>query len=144
MASSNALSPPDWTFFVFAAFVLALLTFILSLSYFLGQRHSAKATGQPYESGILETGSARLRFSAQFYLMAMMFVIFDIEVVFIVLWAVAFNELGWPGYLAIFVFIFLLLAVLIYEWSIGALNFGPDGKKILKAYKKLNVQKPSV
>ncbi len=144
MVSSNALIPPYWTFFVFAAFVLALLTLILSLSYFLGQRHTAAATGQPYESGILETGSARLRFSAQFYLMAMMFVIFDIEVVFIVLWAVAFDELGWPGYLAICVFIFLLIAVLIYEWSIGALNFGPDGKKILKAYKKLNVQKPGV
>lgn len=144
MASSNAFSPPNWTFFVFAAFVLALLTLILSLSYFLGQRHNAKATGQPYESGILETGSARLRFSAQFYLMAMMFVIFDIEVVFIVLWAVAFNELGWPGYLAICVFIFLLFAVLIYEWSIGAFDFGPDGKKILKAFKKLNVQKPGV
>lgn len=142
--ASNVLSPPDWAFFVFAAFVLALLTLILSLSYFLGQRHSAKATGQPYESGIVQTGSARLRFSAQFYLMAMMFVIFDIEVVFIVLWALAFNELGWPGYLAISVFIFLLIAVLFYEWSIGALDFGPDGKKILKAYKKVNIQKSGV
>lgn len=144
MAQPNSLSPPDWPFLIYGLFVLLLLTIILSLSYFLGQRHQARATGQPYESGILETGSARLRFSAQFYLMAMMFVIFDIEVVFIVLWALAFNELGWPGYIAIAVFIGLLFAVLIYEWSIGALDFGPDGKKLLKAYKKLNVQKLGV
>jgi NADH-quinone oxidoreductase subunit A len=144
MAQPNSLNSPDWPFLIYGLFVLLLLTLILSLSYFLGQRHQARATGQPYESGILETGSARLRFSAQFYLMAMMFVIFDIEVVFIVLWALAFNELGWPGYIAIAVFIGLLFAVLIYEWSIGALDFGPDGKKLLKAYKKLNVQKLGV
>jgi len=100
--------------------------------------------GQPYESGILETGSARLHFSAQFYLVAMMFVIFDIEVVFIVLWALAFKELGWPGYLGICVFIGLLVVVLIYEWSLGALDFGPSGKKILQAYKKLILKKTDI
>jgi NADH-quinone oxidoreductase subunit A len=144
MTEPNSMGTPEWPFLVYGGFVFLLLTIILSLSYFLGQRHQAKSTGQPYESGILETGSARLRFSAQFYLMAMMFVIFDIEVVFIVLWALAFNELGWPGYIAISVFIGLLVAVLIYEWSIGALDFGPDGKKLLKKYKKLNVQKTGV
>lgn len=135
---------PFWPFLVYGAFVLALLTLILCLSYFLGQRHRDRATGQPYESGIVETGSARLRFSAQFYLVAMIFVIFDIEVVFIVLWAVAFEELGWAGYLGISIFIALLIAVLIYEWSIGALDFGPDGKKILKAYRKLPLKKPLI
>jgi NADH-quinone oxidoreductase subunit A len=144
MTEPNSIAPPEWPFLVYGGFVFLLLTLILTLSYFLGQRHSERATGQPYESGILETGSARLRFSAQFYLMAMMFVIFDIEVVFIVLWAVAFNELGWAGYIAISVFIGLLIAVLIYEWSIGALDFGPDGKKLLKAYRKLNTEKQGV
>jgi NADH-quinone oxidoreductase subunit A len=133
----QASGTPGWPFWVYTLLVFALLTLILSLSYFLGQRHRGGASGQPYESGIMETGSARLRFSAQFYLVAMMFVIFDIEVVFIVLWALAFHELGWPGYLGICVFIGLLFAVLIYEWSVGALDFGPDGKKILKAYRKL-------
>lgn len=117
--------------------MLILLTVIISVSYMLGERHRDRATGEPYESGILQTGSARLRFSAQFYLVAMMFVIFDVETVFIVLWALAFKELGWPGYTAISVFIGLLVAVLIYEWTIGALNFGPDGRKILRAYHKL-------
>ena len=144
MSDPNSLSTPEWPFLVYGAVVLLVLAVILILSYFLGQRHNDQATGQPYESGILETGSARLRFSSQFYLMAMMFVIFDIEVVFIVLWALAFNELGWAGYIAISFFIGLLIAVLIYEWSIGALDFGPDGKKLLKIYKKLNVQKSGV
>lgn len=133
---------PLWPIVAYAGAVFVLLAMILSISYFLGQRHSDRATGQPYESGILEFGSARLRLSAQFYLIAMLFVIFDIEVVFIVLWAVAFNELGWPGYIGICVFIGLLFAVLIYEWSIGALDFGPDGKKILKAYRKKILKKP--
>lgn len=137
----NETNTPFWPFLVYGVLVLFLLVFILCLSYFLGQRHSAKATGQPYESGILETGSARLRFSAQFYQVAMMFIIFEIEVVFIVLWAVAFKELGWPGYIGISIFIGILLAVLIYEWRIGALDLGPDGKKILKAYRKLTLKK---
>ena len=144
MTEIHADPTPFWPFPVYAAIVFFLLGFILILSYFIGQRHKDRATDQPYESGVLETGSARLRFSAQFYLIAMMFVIFDIEVVFIILWALAFNELGWPGYLAITVFIVLLFAVLIYEWSIGALNFGPDGKKILKAYHKLNLKKTEI
>lgn len=144
MNSSNPSSTPFWPLFVYGAFVLILLTVIISLSYFLGQRHKARAMGEAYESGIVETGSARLHFSAQFYLVAMMFVIFDVEVVFIVLWALAFKELGWAGYLGICVFIGLLVAVLIYEWSLGALDFGPNGKKILKAYKKLILKKPGV
>jgi NADH-quinone oxidoreductase subunit A len=137
MTEVQAETAPFWPFIVYILVVFVLLALILTLSYFIGQRHKDRATDQPYESGIIETGSARLRFSAHFYLIAMMFVIFDIEVVFIILWALAFNELGWAGYIAISVFIVLLFAVLVYEWSIGALNFGPDGKKILKAYQKL-------
>jgi NADH-quinone oxidoreductase subunit A len=141
MAEASSSTTPFWPFWVYTAFVFLLVIAILSLSYILGQRHKDRATGQPYESGIVETGSARLRFSAQFYLVAMMFVIFDVEAVFIVLWALAFKNLGWAGYFGICVFIGLLLVVLIYEWAIGALDFGPNGKKILKAYRKLNQKK---
>ena len=125
---------------LYSIIVAVLLATILLLSYFLGQRHKAKATDQPFESGILHTGSARLRFAPQFYLVAMLFVIFDVEAVFIMLWAVAFYELGWVGYIGISVFIILLLVVLIYEWSKGAFDFGPDGMKILKAFKKIRKQ----
>ncbi len=128
---------PTWPFLVFGAIVLVLVLAILGLSYILGQRHKDRATGEAYESGILSTGSARLRFPSQFYLVAMLFVIFDIETVFIVSWTIAFGELGWPGFIGVSVFILILLAVLVYEWRNGALDFGPDGKKILKAYRKL-------
>jgi NADH-quinone oxidoreductase subunit A len=115
---------------------------MLGLSFVLGQRHKERATEEPYEGGILSTGSARLRFSAQFYLIAMLFVIFDVETIFIVSWAIAFRELGWYGYAGVMVFVILLFVVLIYEWRNGALDFGPDGKKILKAYRKLNSKQP--
>ncbi|MBT1698467.1 NADH-quinone oxidoreductase subunit A [Fulvivirgaceae bacterium PWU4] len=114
---------------------------MLGLSFVLGQRHKERATEDPYEGGILSTGSARLRFSSQFYLIAMLFVIFDVETIFIVSWAIAFRELGWYGYVGVMIFVILLFVVLIYEWRNGALDFGPDGKKILKAYKKLNQKK---
>lgn len=114
---------------------------MLGISYVLGQRHTDRATNDPYEGGILSTGSARIRFSSQFYLVAMLFVIFDVETIFIFAWAIAFRELGWYGYIGVIVFLILLVVVLIYEWRAGALDFGPDGGKILKAYKKLTRNK---
>jgi len=132
-----------WPIIVYGAIVLSLVLAILGLSFVLGQRHKEHATEEPYEGGILSTGSARLRFSAQFYLIAMLFVIFDVETIFIVSWAIAFKQLGWYGYAGVMVFVILLFVVLIYEWRNGALDFGPDGGKILKAYKKLNNDKPA-
>lgn len=131
---------PSWPFLVFGGIVLVLVLAILGLSYVLGQRHKDRSTGEAYESGILSTGSARLRFPSQFYLVAMLFVIFDIETVFVISWAIAFDDLGWAGFIGVSVFIFILLVVLIYEWRNGALDFGPDGKKILKAYWKMRKQ----
>jgi NADH-quinone oxidoreductase subunit A len=113
---------------------------MLGVSHLLGQHHKDHATDDPYEGGILSTGSARIRFSAQFYLIAMLFVIFDVETIFVLAWAIAFRELGWYGYAGVMIFIILLVVVLIYEWRNGALDFGPDGKKILKAYKRLKKQ----
>jgi len=136
MAGNIILSIPLWPFLLYAALVVLLLSAILTLSYFLGQHHKDRATDEPYEGGILQAGSARLRFSAQFYLVAMLFVIFDVEAVFIMLWALGFYELGWPGYIGVAIFIGQLVVVLIYEWGIGALDVGPNASKILKAYRK--------
>jgi len=77
-----------------------------------------------------------LRFSSHFYLIAMFFVIFDLDAAFIMVWAVSFRELGLPGYLGVTVFILILIVVLIYELGIGALDFGPNGKKILQSKNK--------
>jgi len=137
-------SVPLWPLLLYGAIVLSLVGMMLGLSYFLGQRHNDHATQEPYEGGILSDGSARIRFSSQFYMIAMLFVIFDVETIFIVSWAIAFEELGWYGYFGVLIFIILLVVVLIYEWRNGALDFGPDGGKILKAYKKLiNKNTPS-
>ena len=136
MAGNIILSIPLWPFLLYAALVVLLLSAILTLSYLLGQHHKDRATDEPYEGGIIQAGSARLRFSAQFYLVAMLFVIFDVEAVFIMLWALGFYELGWPGYIGVAIFIGQLVVVLIYEWGIGALDVGPNASKIMKAYKK--------
>jgi len=121
-----------WPFIVFALIVISLIGIMILLSYVLGERHKEKTTDEPYESGIPPTGDARLRFSSSFYLIAMFFVIFDLDAAFIMLWAVSFRELGLTGYIGISIFIGILIILLIYELSIGALDFGPDGKKILK------------
>jgi len=126
---------PLWPLLLYATVVVVLLAVILTLSYLLGQHHRDRATGRPYEGGIEQTGSARIRFSAQFYLVAMLFVVFDVEAVFIMLWALGFYQLGWPGYIGVAVFIGQLVVVLIYEWGIGALDIGADVKKIMKVYR---------
>lgn len=114
-----------WPFFVYATAVILLIAAMLGLSYILGERHRAPARSQPYESGIPPTDSARLRLSAKFYLVAMFFVIFDLEAVFIVAWAIGLIELGWAGYIEITIFIGILLAALVYVWRLGALDWGP-------------------
>ncbi|QMU28692.1 NADH-quinone oxidoreductase subunit A [Adhaeribacter radiodurans] len=138
MNSTTESTPLLWPLLFYSAIVFSLVGVILTVSHFLGGRHKERATGEPYEGGIVSTGSARLRFSAQFYLIAMLFVIFDVETIFIVSWAIAFKDLGWYGYMGVLVFVLLLVVVLIYEWRNGALDFGPDGKKILQAYRKIS------
>ena len=130
-----------WPILAYAAIVLVAVTAILILSYLLGQRHAEKATGEVFESGIMPTGSARLHFSSDFYLIAMFFVIFDLETAFIVAWAIGYEEAGWPGFIGALVFVGILLVVLAYEWSTGALDYGPKGRKILKALKKRKQKK---
>ena len=133
MEQNNTL----WPFIIFAVIVFSLIGIMIGLSYVLGERHKEKTTDEPYESGIPPTGDARLRFSSSFYLIAMFFVIFDLDAAFIMLWAVSFRELGIPGYIGIVIFIAILMVLLVYELSIGALDFGPNGKKILKYKNKL-------
>ena len=126
-----------WPFMIYAAVVLLLVGVMIGLSWVLGERHKEKLTDEPYESGIPPTGNARLRFSSHFYLIAIFFVIFDLDAVFIFAWAISFRELGFAGYLGILVFIGVLLVVLVYEIGIKALDFGPQGREILKYKNKL-------
>ena len=129
---------PLWPLLVYSIAVVILVGAMIGISYVLGERHNERATGDPYESGIRATGSARLRLSAKFYLVAMFFVIFDLEAAFIVAWAVGVRELGWPGYIEIVIFIGVLLAALVYLWRVGALDWGPKPRRLEARSKRAN------
>ncbi len=118
------MAPTLWPFVVYFFAVLALASAMIVISYFLGERHKERVTAEPFESGVPLTGSARLRFSVKFYLVALFFVIFDVESIFVFAWAIAFRELGWEAYVEILIFIGVLIAALIYLWRIGALDWG--------------------
>ena len=114
-----------WPLIIYFAAVISVVLAMLGLSSVIGQRSKMeRARGEPFESGVEHIGSAHIAVSVEFYLIAMFFVIFDLETVFIFAWAIAFYELGVFGYLAISVFIFILVVALAYEWKSGALDWG--------------------
>lgn len=115
-----------WPLVLYLGIVAVVVCAMLGLSYVLGQRHNDRATGSPYECGILSQGSARVRFSVKFYLVAMFFVIFDLEAVFILAWAVAVRETGWAGYAEMLIFAGVLLATLTYLVRVGALDWNRE------------------
>ena len=117
-----------WPLGAYFALVLLLVSGMLAVSYLLGQRHSQRSTGAPYESGIKSEGSARVRLSAKFYLVAMFFVIFDLEAVFLFAWAVAARSLGWPAFWEAVIFVGILVAALLYLWRVGALDWSSDSR----------------
>lgn len=121
-------------FVIYTVAVLLLVATMLLLSWVLGQRRANAATNTPFESGVLPVGSSQLRLSVEFYLVAILFVIFDLETVFILAWAVAFFELGWSGFIAVAIFILLLVVALIYELSTGALNWGNKSRAPAKSW----------
>jgi NADH-quinone oxidoreductase subunit A len=119
-----------WPLAVYFLLTVLIVGGMLVLSYILGQRHREKATGEPYESGIVSTGTAHIRFDVKFYLVAMFFVIFDLEAVFIFAWAVSLREAGWPGYVEMLFFIGFLVATLVYIWRLGGLDWGTTKQKL--------------
>jgi len=119
-----------WPPVLFFICVLVLAASMLLLSFVLGQRHRGRTTAEPYESGIAPTGLVRPRFHVSFYLVAMMFVVFDIEAVFIFSWAVALREAGITGYVSMFIFILVLLIALVYLHRSGAFELtGPRSRR---------------
>jgi NADH-quinone oxidoreductase subunit A len=126
--SEHASQQILWPILVYSGAVILLVTSMVVLSYLLGQKHREHATGEPYESGMPITGTARVRFDIKFYLMAMYFVIFDIEAAFIFAWAVSLREAGWAGYIEMLVFICVLGAALVYLWRMGTLEWGTSSR----------------
>jgi len=120
-----------WALGVYFIAVLLLVGAMLAISYVLGERHNEHATGQTYESGILSEGEARVHVSVKFYQVAMFFVIFDLEAVFLFAWAVAVRETGWTGYAEVLLFIMVLFVTLAYLWRVGALDWRQGSKRML-------------
>lgn len=122
-----------WSLGIFLVGVIGMCAFMLAAPYFLGGRASGRAKNEPFESGIVSQGGARLRVSAKFYLVAMFFVIFDVEALFLYAWAVSVRETGWMGFIEVSIFIFVLLAGLFYLWRIGGLDWAPEARRRRKA-----------
>lgn len=108
----------------YALIAVLLIGILLLITRFLGQRTGGTVKGQPYESAIFPSGDARLREPVPFYLVAIFFIVFDVEAIFVVSWAVAWDTLGWAGFWQITFFIFILFLGLLYLWQKGGLDWG--------------------
>jgi NADH-quinone oxidoreductase subunit A len=114
---------------VYTLVTLALIGVLLLSARWLGARRHSPQKELPYESGVVPSGTARLAWPVPFYLVAIFFIVFDVEAAFIFSWAVANDLLGMPGLIHITVFIVVLLAGLIWLWIKGALDWGPSSER---------------
>ena len=102
---------------------------IVTLSWLIGQRKPTRAKMSPYECGVAPVGDARERFSVKFYLVAMLFILFDVEAVFLYPWAIILRELKMFGFLEMLVYVGIVLVGLFYVWKKGVLDWGATGGK---------------
>jgi len=130
--SANFFSPWDPNLFslvLYGLMVGAIVAVLLVLSSWIGERKPTTEKLRPYESGIIPTGTARLHYPVPFFLVAVFFLIFDVEGAFIFSWAVAAEGLGMSGWLQMSFFIFVLIIGLVYVWRKGGLEWGPSASE---------------
>jgi len=108
---------------LYGGIVILAIIGLLVASAFLGQKREDHATHDVYESGAMPTGSPNIKLSVPFYLTAILFIIFDLEAVFLFAWSISIREAGWVGFIEVFIFIAILIAGLIYLWRSGALEW---------------------
>lgn len=114
---------------VYALITVALIGGLLLAAWWLGARRISPIKSMPYESGVAPTGSARLAWPVPFYLVAIFFIVFDVEAAFIFTWAVAWDLIGIAGLVQITVFIVILAAGLVWLWLKGGLDWGPSSSR---------------
>ena len=124
----SPLEPGLFGLAVYGGLVVATVLVFLALSAGLGAGKKTPEKLRPYECGVIPTGTAYLRYPVPFYLVAVFFLVFDVEGVYIFSWAAAFSDLGWAGWLRMTVFIILLLFSLFYVWAKGGLDWGAKGR----------------
>ena len=124
-------SYPDTYFPVLVQVVIAVVVAaaLVAISFLLGKRVRNRVKDSPYESGIAPTGTARERFSVKFYLVAIVFILFDIEAVFLYPWAVVYRELKLFGFVEMLIFVVLILSGFFYIWKKGALDWSQDSRE---------------
>ena len=115
-----------WPVLLQGLIAMAVATGMLGISYLLGKKVRNRVKDSPYECGIEPTGSARERFSVKFYLVGMLFILFDIEAIFLYPWAVVYRELKMFAFCEMFIFIVLVLSGFFYIWKKGALDWSGD------------------
>jgi NADH-quinone oxidoreductase subunit A len=109
-----------------AIIAMALAAGLLTVSYLLGKRVKNRVKDIPYESGIVPTGDARQRFSVKFYLVGMLFILFDIEAIFLFPWVVVYRDLKMFGFIEMGIFVVLILSGFFYIWKKGALDWAAE------------------
>jgi NADH-quinone oxidoreductase subunit A len=132
MPSIHSLSPWEPGILALGVFTLMSLGLIIAFFFFaswLGEKKPNPEKLRPYECGVIPTGTARFPYPVAFYLIAAFFLIFDVEAAYIFSWAIAFDHLGWSGWLQISFFIVVLLVSLFYIWKKGGLNWGSAARK---------------
>jgi NADH-quinone oxidoreductase subunit A len=115
---------------IYTLVAVGLVFFLLAAAYYLGSGKPSADKGLPYESGSLPTGSARHASQVPFYLIAIFFIVFDVEGAFIFTWATAWDLLGIPGMIHMTVFIVILLLGLVWLWIKGGLEWGPTKRQV--------------
>lgn len=123
------ISPPFYHVAVYSLASVALISVLLLAAWWLGAKRTSAAKRMPYESGVAPSGSARLAWPVPFYLIAIFFIVFDVEAAFIFTWAVAWDLLGITGLIQITIFIAILFAGLAWLWLKGGLDWGPSREK---------------
>ena len=98
---------------------------LILISYLVGERKPSKVKLSPYECGMEPIGDAREPVAVKFYLVAILFILFDVEAMFLIAWAVVYRDLGMYGFTVMFVFLVLFLIGFVYEWKKGALDWAP-------------------
>ncbi len=117
------MTSPYLPLLIYFLVVVAVSAAILSLSAWVGVKRTSQAKLSPYECGSPPVGDARERFSVSFYLVAMLFILFDVEAVFLYPWAVVFKSLKWFGFVEMLLYIAVILAGYVYIWKKGALDW---------------------
>ena len=111
-----------------ALIAMALAAGLLTVSYLLGKRVRNRVKDMPYESGMIPTGDARQRFSVKFYLVGMLFILFDIEAIFLYPWVVVYRDLKMFGFVEMLIFVILILSGFFYIWKKGALDWAESDR----------------